>query len=99
MQTVSCDLPNVGTEGPPYSSSFGAQCSTTANYTVPSTYGILLGNLRSATIGNRSGFNYPMVGEATDTVFGLVMCFADITWDQCEECLRVASNLSRFLLK
>jgi len=69
-------------------------CSTTGNYTVASSYQVnlvkLMADLQAGAIDNR-GFNVSMAGKSPDTVFGLIMCYADRTWDQCQNCVRAAT--------
>jgi hypothetical protein len=71
-------------------------CSTTGNYTLKSPYqvnlGKLLEDLQSGAIANRAGFNYGVAGEAPDAVFGLTMCYADLNWTQCQNCLQAATT-------
>ncbi|KAI4969610.1 hypothetical protein ZWY2020_000524 [Hordeum vulgare] len=73
----------------------GPICSTTGNYTNGSPYqtklAAVLAGLPSGAISNR-GFNTSTAGEAPDdTVFGLIMCFADRNWTECQNCLRAAA--------
>jgi len=69
-------------------------CSTTGNYTVASSYQVnlvkLMADLQAGAIDNR-GFNVSMAGKSPDTVFGLIMCYADRTWDQCQNCVRAST--------
>jgi len=69
-------------------------CSTTGNYTVASSYQVnlvkLMADLQAGAIDNR-GFNVSMAGKSPDTIFGLIMCYADRTWDQCQNCVRAAT--------
>ena len=69
-------------------------CSTTGNYTMASSYQVnlvqLMADLQAGAIDNR-GFNVSMAGKSPDTVFGLIMCYADRTWDQCQNCVRAAT--------
>ncbi|PUZ67036.1 hypothetical protein GQ55_3G399100 [Panicum hallii var. hallii] len=71
-------------------------CSTTGNYTRKSPYKVNLGklmeDLQSGAIANRAGFNYGVAGEAPDAVFGLTMCYADLNWTQCQNCLQAATT-------
>ena len=61
-------------------------CSTTGNYTVASSYQVnlvkLMADLQAGAIDKR-GFNVSMAGNSPETVFGLIMCYADRSWDQC----------------
>ncbi|CAN6224951.1 unnamed protein product [Urochloa humidicola] len=69
-------------------------CSTTDNYTIASSYQVnldkLMGDLRDGAIDNR-GFNESTVGKSPDAVFGLIMCFVDRNWDECQNCIRAAA--------
>ena len=69
-------------------------CSTTGNYTMASSYQVnlvqLMADLQAGAIDNR-GFNVSMAGKSPDTVFGLIMCYADSSWDQCQNCVRAAT--------
>jgi hypothetical protein len=72
----------------------GPYCSTTGNFTTASDYQVNLGDLMSSlpqsAIANR-GFDKGSSGQAPDEVFGLIMCYADRNWTQCQNCLRAAA--------
>ncbi|XP_066325896.1 L-type lectin-domain containing receptor kinase IX.1-like isoform X1 [Miscanthus floridulus] len=72
----------------------GPYCSTTGNFTIGSNYQVNLGDLMSSlnqsAIANR-GFDKGTSGQAPDEVFGLIMCYADRNWTQCQNCLRGAA--------
>lgn len=69
-------------------------CSTTGNYTMASSYQVnlvkLMADLQAGAIDNRV-FNVSMAGNSPDTVFGLIMCYADRSWDECQKCVRAAT--------
>ncbi|CAN6355780.1 unnamed protein product [Urochloa humidicola] len=69
-------------------------CSTTGNYTTGSSYQVnlvkLMSELPSRAIANR-GFQYGTAGDVPDSVFGLTMCYADLNWTACGNCLRAAA--------
>ncbi|TVU50405.1 hypothetical protein EJB05_01775 [Eragrostis curvula] len=73
----------------------GYVCSTTDNFTAGSQYQVnlntLIGNLLPSTIAG-GGFADNTVGNASDKVFGLAMCYADRDLTQCQGCLR---NITR----
>lgn len=74
---------------------FGPNCSTTGNYTRNSQYqvnlGNLMGDLRSGATAN-GGFDDGVAGQEPDTVFGLIMCYADSNLTQCMNCLQTATT-------
>jgi hypothetical protein len=65
-------------------------CSTTGNYTDGSQFKKnlkqLLSTLSSAAASN-GWFQTSTVGTGDDTVFGLIMCYADSSVTQCLDCL------------
>ncbi|TVU49143.1 hypothetical protein EJB05_00437, partial [Eragrostis curvula] len=75
---------------PPVYTPFPARCSTDNNFTAGSTYQVnidkLVHRLRDGAASNESFF-YTTHGEKPDMAFGLVMCYADYTWENCLFCL------------
>ncbi|TVU11652.1 hypothetical protein EJB05_45249, partial [Eragrostis curvula] len=69
-------------------------CSTDNNITAGSRYQInvnqLVHRLREGAASNE-GFFYTSHGDQPDMAFGLVMCYADYSWDQCLFCLDAAA--------
>ncbi|TKW28469.1 hypothetical protein SEVIR_3G325200v4 [Setaria viridis] len=69
-------------------------CSTTGKYTTGSQYQVnlfkLMSELPSSAIANR-GFQHGTAGVAPDSVFGLAMCYADLNWTACGNCLRAGA--------
>ncbi|KAK4258922.1 hypothetical protein QN277_005317 [Acacia crassicarpa] len=71
----------------------GWNCSTTkANYTTNDPYLNNLGNLfehlsKSSNITNNKGFYSTMVGNKSNTVYGLFMCRGDVSLQLCSECV------------
>ncbi|KAI9123683.1 hypothetical protein K1719_004983 [Acacia pycnantha] len=68
-------------------------CSTTKdNYTTNDSYLNNLGNLfedlsKSSNITNNNGFYSTMVGNKSNTVYGLFMCRGDVSFQLCNECV------------
>ncbi|KAI9123784.1 hypothetical protein K1719_005084 [Acacia pycnantha] len=68
-------------------------CSTTkANYTTNDPYLNNLGHLfehlsKSSNITNNKGFYSTMVGNKSNTVYGLFMCRGDVSLQLCNECV------------
>ncbi|KAI9123431.1 hypothetical protein K1719_004731 [Acacia pycnantha] len=68
-------------------------CSTTkANYTVNDPYVDNLGNLfedlnKASNITKNHGFYRTMVGNKSNTVYGLFMCRGDVSLQLCNECV------------
>jgi hypothetical protein len=50
----------------------------------------LLADLSPSAINN-GGFAYRTAGEAPDSVFGLIMCYNDLNWTECQSCIRSAA--------
>ncbi|CAM0879138.1 unnamed protein product [Alopecurus aequalis] len=69
-------------------------CSNKDNYTIGSPYQVnlakLMDDLPLNAIDN-GGFAIRTAGEAPDKVFGLVMCYADRTFIECQACIRAAA--------
>ncbi|KAK1663894.1 hypothetical protein QYE76_052053 [Lolium multiflorum] len=69
-------------------------CSNTDNYTMASQYQVNLAQLMSDLPRNaidNGGFAKRTAGEAPDKVFGLIMCYADQNWTDCQNCIRAAA--------
>ncbi|OEL16674.1 L-type lectin-domain containing receptor kinase IX.1 [Dichanthelium oligosanthes] len=83
----------VGVVGQDYTANW-PYCSTTNNYSIASSYQVnlvqLMADLQAGAIDN-SGFNQSTAGKPPDTVFGLIMCYVDRNWDECQNCLRAAT--------
>ncbi|XP_047083847.1 L-type lectin-domain containing receptor kinase IX.1-like [Lolium rigidum] len=75
-----------------FHATFMPRCSID-NYTMPSQYQVnlneLLSDLSDKAIAN-SGFANVTNGEAPDKVFGLVMCYVDRNWTDCQNCIKSA---------
>uniref|UniRef100_A0A5K0Y479 Gnk2-homologous domain-containing protein n=1 Tax=Nymphaea colorata TaxID=210225 RepID=A0A5K0Y479_9MAGN len=67
-----------------------SRCSVTANYTDGSAFEVNMHSLFSTfTNGSLSiGFSNAIVGEGSDTVYGLVQCRGDLGQDSCKDCIR-----------
>ncbi|CAO2040173.1 unnamed protein product [Urochloa humidicola] len=71
------------------------KCSKTNNYTINSQYQLNLNQLLNALpteAKNNGGFYNASLGAGPDEVFALIMCYADRSWMQCENCLYGAAN-------
>nr|CAB3465838.1 unnamed protein product [Digitaria exilis] len=77
-----------------YYTAYEPYCSTTGNYTTGSPYQVnlvkLMSDLPSGAMAN-SGSYYGTAGDAPDAVYGLAMCYADLNWTACGNCLRAAA--------
>ncbi|KAI9123701.1 hypothetical protein K1719_005001 [Acacia pycnantha] len=66
--------------------------TTKDNYTTNDSYLNNLGNLfedlsKSSNITNNNGFYSTMVGNKSNTVYGLFMCRGDVSFQLCNECV------------
>ncbi|KAM0847806.1 hypothetical protein ACQ4PT_054792 [Festuca glaucescens] len=64
------------------------------NYTIASQYQVNLAQLMADIPRNaidNGGFANRTAGEAPDKVFGLIMCYADQNWTDCQNCIRAAA--------
>jgi hypothetical protein len=72
-------------------------CSTTGNYTLDSAYyanlNQFLAELKENAVSKNGGFFNGMVGNGMETVYGLAMCSADYSRDDCGDCLTAADGL------
>nr|CDM86044.1 unnamed protein product [Triticum aestivum] len=69
-------------------------CSNKDNYTMASPYQVNLAELMHGLLVSaidNGGFASLTAGEAPDKVFGLVMCYADGNWTNCQNCIRAAT--------
>lgn len=65
-------------------------CSTAGNYSDGSQYHVSLDRILSSipmAAANHGGFFNGMLGAAGDEVFGLFMCYAGDTDEECQDCL------------
>lgn len=65
-------------------------CSTAGNYSDGSQYHVSLDRLLSSipmAAANAGGFFNGRLGAADDEVFGLFMCYAGDTDEECQDCL------------
>ncbi|CAM0879249.1 unnamed protein product [Alopecurus aequalis] len=69
-------------------------CSNTDNYTLASPYQVnlaqLMADLPPSAINN-GGFANRTAGEAPDKVYGLIMCYNDRNWTECQNCIRASA--------